>query len=448
VRFFFVPAKIHCFESFFVLEKFRQFFNIFFVIAEILDLFIKGHLKLNPVGQRPMILSASMHVVRDMLYNNVRPMSMLYNKDFNGVYDVADGLQRSSKIIATLMGILPVKQSDGSMVYLCAPNDPNFGWRTFRDMETTPETVKSSIDLMLAAFGINPETVNENPTADTTMLIKCTTIRVSVQVVEQWPARSAACLAQLQSMNTTTHSLGETAFESTNALTMAVAKYEAEWMPHLINLGLGSQDKNKSLFLHTLRGIACAIPEVEFVNKANDIVGFGDFMSSIFHFMMHPLPDGFEADLIVNGLVRRLGEFAAYKELNAPEDRRIKRWKPDMIASMIFMLTLGEDVFPDETVFDVLKRIESPRMHLSRGFAGWFKSCYSKKDNLIEIFAMLIRESEVHNTASEPEAPAVPTRKVMKRKASDAGPSNPQAKAVRIDASSSSSSSSDDSDSD
>ena len=391
-------------RNFFFLMFFK-FYSFQLYFAEIMTLFTTGMLNLKPIGQRPMILNASQHLVRDMLFNNVRPPSMLYNRTEQGWYDAADGLQRSSKIAATLMGMLPIKQLDGTFVYLCSPDDQMFGWRTIRNKASTPLPVKESIDVMLASFRVDPDSEDPVTLADTSLLIKSNTIRVSVQVVEQWPAKSVACLAQLQSMNTTTHSLGETAYESTNALSAVMARHESVWLPHMISLGLGTFNKNKALFLHTLRGISCVIPEIEFVNKANDVVGFGDFMSSIFHFMMNDLPDGFEEDMIIKGFIARLEEFVMYKEMSNEDDNRIKRWKPDMIAALVYMLTLGSEMFPNDVVFDVLKRFECPRKNVDGNFVKWFKNGYSKMDNLILSFSHLLNQVATGEELQDVEKP-------------------------------------------
>jgi hypothetical protein len=219
-------------------------------------------------------------------------------------------------------------------------------------------------------------------------------ISVSIQIVENWPPRAAACLAQLQTMNTTTHSVGETAYECTNALTMVMAKHEAEWIRGLYALGLGPQDKNKSLFLHTLRGVACTLAEVEFVNKANDVVGVGDFMSSIFHFMVNDLPDGYEQEVIVETFLPRLSAFTIhYVDTVQKTPNRIKKWKPDMIATMVFMLAMDEPAFPFDRILRVLKRIESPRMNVRGGFVAWYNQKYCKQENLVQSMTLLFKDA-------------------------------------------------------
>ena len=87
-----------------------------------MTLFNSGLLNLEPIGERAMILNSSQHIIRDMLFNNVRAPSMLYNKTELGWYYARDGLQRLSKIAATLMGTLPIKQLDGTSMYLHSQN--------------------------------------------------------------------------------------------------------------------------------------------------------------------------------------------------------------------------------------------------------------------------------------------------------------------------------------
>ena len=337
-----------------------------------MDKFLKGHINLTPTGQRPMLRNASNNLVHDMLFCNVAPASMLYNRNtITSVYDVSDGLQRTTKIVGAMLGIFPVKNTKGEKVYLCNPTHEK-GWRALRESDLTLDVVKEYIECILKANDIDDE-AEHTIVVDSELRFEFSSMSVSIQVVENWPSRAAACLAQLQTMSTTTHSIGETAYESTNALTMAMAKHEKDWMPGLIALGLGSHDKSKALFLQVLRGIACTISEIEFVNKANDVVGFGDFMSSIFYFMMNDLPEDYEQVIIVETFIPRLNEFVMYYTANvAKSNNRVKRWKPDMIATLVFMLASGEDCFPDARVMKVLKRLESPRMNNRSGFITWF----------------------------------------------------------------------------
>lgn len=380
-----------------------------------------------------MLRSASMHLIRDMAFNNVAPPSMLFNKNDEGSYDVPDGLQRSSKVIATLMGMLPIQMMDGSVLYMCNADDETFGWRALKNASGTPDHVKTLIDLMIESFGIDADSTEPVPLAETSLVITIHSLRMSVQVVENWPARSAACLAQLQSMNTTTHSLGETAYESTNALAVALAKHESTWAPLMHALGLEKTDKNKALFLHTIRGVACSLTNIEFVNKANDVLGFGDFMSSIFYYMMNDLPDGFEQDILVDNFCTRLNNFLIHKELAESDGQRIKKWKPDMISALAYLMCLDAEQVSDEAVYRVLKRIESPRMNANLGFVEWFENSYSVNDNLLTSLFHLT----VEITSGERAYTIKPKRPRRAAPATAAaGPSEPQPKRQRVEESS------------
>lgn len=125
-----------------------------FVISELLEKFVKGHINLMPNGQRPMLKNASVHLVHDILFCNVMPASMLYNRNtMTGVYDVSDGLQRTTKILGAMLGMFPVKTLDDRWVYLCAPTHEK-GWRTLRDSPSTPQCVKDAIDRIVATHNV------------------------------------------------------------------------------------------------------------------------------------------------------------------------------------------------------------------------------------------------------------------------------------------------------
>ena len=414
--------------------------DVYVSVADIFQSFVGGYLNLEPAGQRPMIGFASMNLVRDMLYCNMTPNLMVYNKiKATSTFDVVDGLQRTTKILGSLMGILPVFTLDGSKVYLSHPDDESYGWRAIYNAATKP-IVKESILKMLKLGDVGMDVVIDKANvARDNLRVQLLSISLSVQEMDDWPPRAAACFAQLQSMSTATYSEGEMAYMSTNNLSEILRANEPAWMRAMAKLRLIDKfDHSKMLFLHVTRGVACTLEQVEFVNKESNAVGFGGFMSAVFVFMRNKVSDfipDFDTEIIRDTFLKRLDEFSEYY-VSTPACA-IRNWKPDMVAALAFMMTLGDDFFPNARVVKVLKRIERPNMNKEAGFYQWFKQCYSKKteQNLAKNFADLLAAAHQMNEtraaaaagsdeAEEGEIAPAPKRQRRRRAATPASSSS------------------------
>ena len=159
---------------------------------------MNGKINLLPLGQRPMIREACANLIQDMLFCNIRPGSMLFNRNLTtGVYDVVDGLQRTTKIVAYLTGMLPIRVVDDNGVesdkFIGNPHDKKRGYLALLANSKTPPTVVAMINSIMAIHGVRdpgPSNGMEINLADNELCRRINGIELGVQLIENWPARN------------------------------------------------------------------------------------------------------------------------------------------------------------------------------------------------------------------------------------------------------------------
>jgi hypothetical protein len=300
-----------------------------------------------------------------------------------------------------------------------------------------------------------------------------------VQKLQNWPPKAAACYAVLQTINHVVPTTGEISILLPNHLSVSVLEYETQLMRGLYGIGVTIDNAQKDLFLHVTRGFACMLSEIKTVNKSSTTGrGVGDFMKSIGYFIEHDLSPEFRREILVPVCTTRLEAFQAfYTELDPAQ--KVKLWKPDMVAALIYMLGIGEafedgtEMFTHSKILAVLRRMEKPSLPGMK-FKEWMNKKYRLQSvvclqkSLHDLTDCVVqsrhevevpirkskRKAKVVEPAAEEPQPAVPAKRkaparetpAKKRRVNEPGPSAPPPEEESSDSDSSDSDSSDDSD--
>jgi hypothetical protein len=348
-----------------------------YTMVELVDMFVDGKLNLDPNGQRNLIVSREYIVsfAKTIMQTSLGIPSIMLNKRPDTSCDVVDGKQRVASMIALACGMVPSIE-DAYLVSLSSK--PEWHFTTLLGSEHA--SVVQIIETIRSQVGA-PADTDEISIVDERARTKFCSGHLLAQLYDNWPAPALAAASALYCTKTISHTPNEIVFQLDNPLCNLVRKYDADATRVLGTLSKSNPvNMHKAVFGDMLRGIACGIPGVEFVPKANNAFGYGQFMDSLVPLAMGEL-NADSVKKVTRACSTRFGKFVEYCREHTIQFRS---FKPDMIAMLFYMLYVN---YEPDGICEMLWCLSAPKREGNNETdLEWVLTEYRKNKNMREAF--------------------------------------------------------------
>jgi hypothetical protein len=337
-----------------------------------------------------MHASYATSIAETLLTTPIGLPSFVFNRR-GDTFHVVDGKQRVASIISIASGIVPCSVSVPP-VFLTPHSS---AWHFTNLRLKGDSTLTETIDALCACAGVDPDAIDGEALERRAVVPeeaqnKFFGIQLLIQQFEEWPSSALAAAAALYAVKTLSHSPDEILYQLECPLIQLLRKHEASLVSAVSKIARGTDNSTKGVFGNALRGFCCAIPNVSFVPKASNLVGFGTLLDQLVSSSEDRAEEN-ETDVaktIRRACTTRLDKFCEYVTTN---DKTFSFLKPDAQALLFFMLYHNFEV---SGMYALVHRLVKPgKKGGDFDEISWYQNTFRKDANIRDSFQTYLRSA-------------------------------------------------------